>query len=496
MKNWRRKQVLSLLMAFSMIGTAGCGRVSDTSPGGRGVEVERETAAPEETGGQADPMASSESGTGICVSDENEITESDFKKQYQSYCETSVSKFLQLNWGENPRQGAVLYSPVNLYMALGMLSEMSDGGTRQQLQNGLDPDEEAVKGHMRASSGAQKEKDDERQTMIRQTSQWLYGKAVPGVCSFGNSVWFSDRYDFSDSMKDILKGNYNAKCGSGRMGDQAFDERIQGWLDHQTGGKLRKEISSGIKTELDMAMMLLSAANFKDEWEEPVFDRKDTHKDTFYGRNYYTCGNTTEEEKLDEVTCDFMNTSWNGLCMENKRFQAVSLPMKNTRMTVVLPRKGVYFDKTADAENVKEIMELCDPESSKWKQGLVKLSMPKLQFQSDLDLFPMLQKMGIKDAFQVEKADFGRAWKEKEKESQAQTLYVSKARQAGAVKVDENGCSVASYTEIAMMEGMMLPDIQMTMKCNRPFIIILSDDQGVPLFVGAVSRIECKYSEN
>lgn len=170
--------------------------------------------------------------------------------------------------------------------------------------------------------------------------------------------------------------------------------------------------------------------------------------------------------------------------------------MKNTRMTVVLPRKGVSFDKTADAENVKEIMELCDPESSKWKQGLVKLSMPKLQFQSDLDLFPMLQKMGIKDAFQVEKADFGRAWKEKEKESQAQTLYVSKARQAGAVKVDENGCSVASYTEIAMTEGMMLPDIQMTMKCNRPFIIILSNDQGTPLFVGAVSRIECKYSEN
>lgn len=61
---------------------------------------------------------------------------------------------------------------------------------------------------------------------------------------------------------------------------------------------------------------------------------------------------------------------------------------------------------------------------------------------------------------------------------------------SGAVKVDENGCSVASYTEIAITESMMIPDIQMTMKCNRPFIIIVSDEKGIPLFVGAVSRIE------
>lgn len=485
---------MALLLVFSVIGYTGCGRVSGTGLNGRGVVLGKKTAVPKETEGKATAAnsAGSENGTGVSVNDEDEITESDFKNHYQSYCETSISKFLQLNWGENPRRGAVLYSPVNLYMALGMLSEMSDGETRLQLQDGLGglDEETSIKNHMCISSEEQKDKGDGRQTMIRQTSQWLYGKAASGVCSFGNSVWFSDRYDFSDSVKNILKNNYNAKCDSGRMGDPAFDEKIQKWLDHQTGGKLRKEISSNIKTESDMAMMLLSAANFKDEWEEPVFDRKDTRKDMFYGRNYYTCGNTTEEEKLDKVTCDFMNTSWNGLCMENKRFQAVSIPMKNTWMTLVLPREGVSFDQVSSAKNIKEIIELCDPGCSKWKQGLVKLSLPKLEFQSDLDLIPMLQEMGIRDAFQVKKADFGSIWKNKDKERSVSDLYVSKARQAGAVKVDENGCSVASYTEIAIKETMMLPDIQMKMKCNRPFIMMLSDDQGTPLFVGAVSRIE------
>lgn len=485
---------MALLMVLSVIGAAGCGRASGTGLKGRGVVLGKETAVPEEAGGRSTSMdsAGSERGTDISANDEDEITESDFEKQYKVYCEASISKFLQLNWGENPQQGAVLYSPINLYMALGMLSEMGDGETRRQLQDGLGglDEETSVKNHMCVSSEEQKKRGDRRQTAIRQVSQWLYGKTASGVCSFGNSVWFSDRYDFSDSMTDILKNSYYAECDSGRMGDPAFDKKIQMWLDHQTGGKLRKEISSNIKTETDMAMMLLSAANFKDEWEEQVFDRKDTGKDTFYGRNYYTCGNTTEEEKLDKVTCDFMNASWDGLCMENKRFQAVSIPMKNTRMTLVLPRKGAAFDQMSSAKNIKDIIELCDPECSKWKQGLVKLSLPKLQFQSDMDLIPMLQEMGIKNAFQVEKADFGRIWKNKDKETSVPDLYVSQARQAGAVKVDENGCSVASYTEITIKESMMIPDIQMKMKCNRPFIMMLSDDQGTPLFVGAVSRIE------
>ena len=80
MKYWRRKQFLAVLMVFSLIGTAGCGRVSGTGPNGRGVE-EKESVVPEENGGKATPENSSESegGTDTRVNDEDEITESDFK---------------------------------------------------------------------------------------------------------------------------------------------------------------------------------------------------------------------------------------------------------------------------------------------------------------------------------------------------------------------------------------------------------------------------------
>lgn len=58
------------------------------------------------------------------------------------------------------------------------------------------------------------------------------------------------------------------------------------------------------------------------------------------------------------------------------------------------------------------------------------------------------------------------------------------------MRVDEKGCSVASYTQVAMTKSMALADMKKEMKCNRPFLVVVSNEKGLPLFVGAVNRIE------
>ena len=55
---------------------------------------------------------------------------------YVEYCRKSLRQFLKRSWGDNPQQAAVLYSPANLYLVLGMLTEMSDGRTREQILSG------------------------------------------------------------------------------------------------------------------------------------------------------------------------------------------------------------------------------------------------------------------------------------------------------------------------------------------------------------------------
>ena len=55
--------------------------------------------------------------------------------------------------------------------------------------------------------------------------------------------------------------------------------------------------------------------------------------------------------------------------------------------------------------------------------------------------------------------------------------------------IDENGCSMASYTEIALEALADEKKDTVTMNCNRPFIIIVSTSDGLPIFMGAVNRV-------
>ena len=55
------------------------------------------------------------------------------------------------------------------------------------------------------------------------------------------------------------------------------------------------------------------------------------------------------------------------------------------------------------------------------------------------------------------------------------------------IALDEKGVEAAAYTEIQMRETAMLePPEQLTLELNRPFLYVISDGAGTPLFVGIV----------
>ena len=48
---------------------------------------------------------------------------------------------------------------------------------------------------------------------------------------------------------------------------------------------------------------------------------------------------------------------------------------------------------------------------------------------------------------------------------------------------------MASYTEVALVGFADEKKDTVTMNCNRPFIIIVSTSDGLPIFIGAVNRV-------
>ena len=76
--------------------------------------------------------------------------------------------------------------------------------------------------------------------------------------------------------------------------------------------------------------------------------------------------------------------------------------------------------------------------------------------------------MGIKDLFLPERGDFSKILGQ---DSGSHLVYVDKAEQATKVAVDENGCSVASYTVVEMRDGAGMPDKKYQFNCNRSFLL-------------------------
>ncbi len=409
-----------------------------------------------------------------------------YKQIYKDYNSSLLYHFLKQSWGDNPQQGLVACSNINMYLASGMLSEMTAGQSREQILNSFSKNmfRAAVSDYINANDREEKEREEE-QKIVRKMMGYISGKIKSENCSLGNSVWQSDKYDYSGGVDTILKNDYNAYSLTGEMGSKSFNNKINKWIDEQTGGKIK----GNLKTNKDMAMLMLSTVNFKEQWNVR-FDKDNTKTGIFYGQSRYTCGNTTEEEKIDKEKCSFLNSEYAYAYTENGRYQAVSIPMTNANMNIILPKENVAADKLINKKDAKQIISLCNKFNKKWDYSkIVRFSMPKLDFKSELELNPLMQDMGIKNIFDGKKADFSKMFVSDGENKSEGGIYVSKAKQKSRLTIDENGCSMASYTEVALVGFADEKKDTVTMNCNRPFIIIVSTSDGLPIFMGAVNRV-------
>jgi serpin B len=153
---------------------------------------------------------------------------------------------------------------------------------------------------------------------------------------------------------------------------------------------------------------------------------------------------------------------------EGNGWKAVELPYAGgASMLVIVPEKGSFSDIEAriDAPFIAEVSEALS-------ERQVDLGMPRWETESDFDLIPPLQALGIErvfgDADLTGIADAG--------------LWVGGARHAANITVDEKGTEAAAATAVAVMESAAEPA---TLIADRPFLYLIRDDaNGEVLFLG------------
>ena len=148
-------------------------------------------------------------------------------------------------------------------------------------------------------------------------------------------------------------------------------------------------------------------------------------------------------------------------------------------MWFILPNEGVTVDELLSDPQVHLLLE--KGAEGKCHPAIVDLTVPKYDLTSSIDLCGVLRKMGLTDVFDAMKSDFTPLFKK------GNGYYVSEAKHAVRVMVDEEGVKAAAFTEIQVAGAILMEDrIEFTL--DRPFLFAIQTYDNIPLFVGVVEQ--------
>ncbi len=437
---------------------AGCGTQTDVrQPQGGGVAaVDLTPYAIKEA---AYPVYPEEPRYEDYFNDNGDDNWDDYDAAYTAYMEA----LQKMGKGEQPDSGAVrrfadrtaaeiftgqenmVYSPISLYAALGMLTEITDGETRQQVLNLLGA----------ADTGALRQQIKNLWISVYQDDD--------AVCRLANAAFLRENADVKQAAVDKLADWYFASSYRVPMGTEEADKVIAGWLNRQTGGLLSEE-TGNIRTDTDNLLRLYNTIYYKAGWRR-AFESSQTETDTF------TAANGSKQQ------VDFLHQTGEGTYRKGEGYTAAPKTLECGRMVFVLPDEGVTPESLLQSEGF--LAEL----TGEYSGAELVWSVPKFDVKSSTDLKDILRTLGVTDAFDPNMADFTPLTDD--------GAMVDSVMQAARVKIDEEGVEAAAYTEIVAADSgpMELPPV-VEMNLNRPFLFAIFDGNDVPLFIGTVYSVE------
>jgi serpin B len=158
-------------------------------------------------------------------------------------------------------------------------------------------------------------------------------------------------------------------------------------------------------------------------------------------------------------------------------WQAVDVPyIGGASMTLIVPDAGTFdqFERALDPTQLAHII-------GSLSEAHGTLAMPKVQLDDKSDLGPMLEKLGMTDAF-TGNADFSGITGNRD-------LSISQIVHEAKVTVDEKGTEAAAATAVGLYaSATRISRATYTLDVNRPYLMLIRDDKtGAILFLGRVT---------
>ena len=345
------------------------------------------------------------------------------------------------------------FSPLNIYLSLGMLAEVTDGETRAQILK-------------TAHAGSL----DDLYKSANALAQAVRRGDDAQTVDLGSSMWLSNKYPFNEDTVKKTAERYFASVFRGEFGDGRLDQALRDWLNEKTGGLLKDQVEGLKFDDPELAMVLAATIYLRTVWQDEFYEES-TEDATFHG-------------KASDTVTPFMHASKHKAVYEGEKFTAIYRDfVSGGGMYFVLPKEGVAPEELLEDEEAGRFLSGGAKSWENRKEALVHESIPKFDVTAEYDLKNILTAMGVADAFDQNKADFSPL------EKDGASYFVSKAMHDARVTVDEHGVEAAAFTVYGVSATSMFIGDEVDFTLDRPFLYMIESDTNVPLFVGAVNEL-------
>lgn len=336
-----------------------------------------------------------------------------------------------------------IYSPISLYMALGMLAQGADGDTLKEISTLL--------------LGSNEKDLISINNDMKNIYNHNYYSNDDGMSRMANSIWINNNFNVKEEFLKDLQDNYYAEAYHTNFDDQG-KENIVKWINHYTEDllKIKKE---NYQIDDSTALMLINTVYFDNKWKEE-FKSKNNYTDIFYS--------------LEEMNVEYMKHTTHSTYYDFKSCEVFYDYFKNNnRIKFIFPKETSSVSECLNNDMIGKVLD--------YKEGVnveLTLSIPKFKTNSSYLLNDMLKDLGLNSIFN-EGANFSRI--------SDKDLLVTFVKQDAGIILNEEGVKAAAVTGIGMAES-AAPGDHITIVLNRPFIYVITDSHDVPLFVGVVNK--------
>ena len=338
--------------------------------------------------------------------------------------------------------GNHFFSPSSMHAAFSVLHEGARGETAEQIREafGLILDDAA------------------RHQSVHDTMSSLNRYDPHATLEMANSLWLADRLVPRSEYVDIVRGVYRADIETVDFTDKGTVDRINGWADKKTRGKIPEVLSPDDMNEFSMAA-ILNAIYFKGTWANQ-FPVKDTR-----GADFWTGTGT--------VKADFMNIMAEFEYAKADGVQVLRMPYKGDRLSMLVVLPNERGGLAALEGNITHTAV------GEWRNLVsnadMVVSIPKFEAKTRYDLTKLLPHLGITDVFDESLSDLSGMGDG--------PLFIGKATQDAYVNVNEEGTEAAAVT--SLVTTLSSPP---SFVADRPFLFFIIDDEsGTILFMGRVA---------